>query len=286
VNALTGIAEERDILPLLIDVLPNGKGFLVMLKVYVDRGSKADATDGVVAVAATIFKPLGYKRFVRAWNRMLRGWGASSFHATDFYCGAQEFKRDTPAKQRRFDQDTKLVPRMIRDNVEHIKVVATRPNEFLQEAPDQWKKTFGTNPHAIGIQVLLIAMGWWAEEHHRNKQFAYFRESGDEDDGQIASSVESMRTGHPGTARLIRIGSFAHVEKGIARGTEAADCVAWHWNKWYMDKVRYDKAQDPRKDFAELVGTQVGRFQYIFLTGANLKYFFTLRPREGSAVKL
>jgi hypothetical protein len=277
---------EHDILPLLDDMLPDGKGWLVMLKVFLDRGAKSDADDSVVAVAATVFKPLGYKRFVRPWNRILRGWGASAFHATDFYPGAQEFRRDTPAKQERHNRDSKTIPKLIRENAEKLLVVATRPEEFLREAPETWKNTFGTNFHAIGIQVLLIAMGWWAEDNHYNEKFAYFRESGDEDDGEVAQSVERMRNGHADTARLIRIASFAHVAKGVARGTEAADCLAWHWNKWYMDKVRKGNGQNPRKDFAELIGTEIGKVGEIFLTGDRLKYFFTLKPREGSAVRL
>ena len=257
-----------------------------MLKVYLDRGAKSDAVDGVVAVAAPVFKPLGYKRFLRQWNRMLRGWNAPWFHATDFYNGAEWFKRDTASKKERFQSDCRAIPKFIRENVERILVVAARPDEFLSTAPQKWKETFGTNFHVIGVQTLLIAMGWWAEESHFGERFAYFRESGDEDDGEVASSVERMRTGHPATARLIRISSFSHVEKGVARGTEAADCIAWHWNKWYMDKVRRGNAQNPRKDFAELVGSDENRFKYIFLTGDTLKFFFTLKPREGSSVTL
>ena len=253
-----------------------------MLKVFLDRGAKSDADDGVIAVAATVFKPLGYKRFVRPWDRMLRGWGASAFHATDFYTGYQEFKRETSSKQERFERDSKLIPNLIRENTERILVVAARPDEFIKEAPENWKATFGTNIHAIGLQMILIAMGWWAEDHHFNERFAYFRESGDEDDGRVALSVESMRTGHPDTARLIRVSSFAHVKKRMARGTEAADCVAWHWNKWYMDKVRKGIPHRPRKDFAALVGSVEGKFGNIFLTGHKLKFFFTLKPRDGS----
>jgi len=134
--------------------------------------------------------------------------------------------------------------------------------------------------------MILIAMGWWAEEHHFNERFAYFRESGDEDDGEVASAVERMRTGNADTARVIRVSSFAHIAKGIARGTEASDFVAWHWNKWYMDKIRHGKGSTPRKDFAALVGCADPKFKYIFLTGDSLKWFFSLKPREGSKVKL
>ena len=276
---------EVDIFPLLDDMLPRGRGFLVMLKVYLDRGAKSDADDSVVAVAAAIFKPLGYKRFVRQWNRVLRGWNAPWFHATDFYSGYKLFKRDTPAKQKQFDADCRLIPSIIRENVERILVVSTRPDEFLTEAPEYWKKTFGTNVHAIAVQTLLIAMGWWAEDHHFSERFAYFQESGDVDDAAVASSVAMMRTGHPDTARLIRINSFSQIEKGDARGIEAADCIAWHWNKWYMDKVRRGKCQKPRKDFGALVGPSVNKFKYIFLTGDILKFFFTLRPREKSSAR-
>jgi hypothetical protein len=53
-----------------------------------------------------------------------------------------------------------------------------------------------------------------------------------------------------------------------------------------MDKVRRGHEQNPRKDFAALVGTEKDKFNYIFLTGDTLKFFFTLKPREGSSVKL
>ncbi|HXT72395.1 MAG TPA: hypothetical protein VN785_00945 [Candidatus Angelobacter sp.] len=257
-----------------------------MLKVYLDRGAKSDAGDGVMAVAAAVFKPLGDKRFVRKWNRMLRGWNAPWFHATDFYWGAKWFKRDTPSKQKRFDADCRLIPQLIGENVERIFVVSARPDEFLSEAPEQWKRTFGTNVHAIAVQTLLIAMGWWAEDHHFSERFEYFRESGDEDDAEVTSSVERMRTEHPDTARLIRISSFTPVEKGMVRGTEAADCIAWHWDKWYMDRVRQGQAQKPRKDFAALVRSAENKFKYIFLTKEKLKFFFALEPREGSSARI
>src|SRR5882762_8934586 len=109
-----------------------------MLRVYLDRGAKSDADDGVVAVAATVFKPLGYKRFVRPWNRMLRGWEASAFHATDFYNGAEEFKRNTPRRRERFDRDSKVIPTLVGENIEYILVVAARPHEFVNEAPQRW----------------------------------------------------------------------------------------------------------------------------------------------------
>src|SRR5260370_33029782 len=87
--------------------------FRVMLKVFLDRGAKRDSTDEIIAVAATVFKPLRYKQFVRPWNRMLRGWGASAFHATDFYNGAGEFKRDSQRKRESLEKDSKIIPKLV-----------------------------------------------------------------------------------------------------------------------------------------------------------------------------
>jgi len=253
---------------------------LVMLKVFLDRGAKRDSTDEIIAVAATVFKPLRYKQFVRPWNRMLRGWGASAFHATDFYNGAGVFKRDSQSKRERFEKDSKIIPKLVGKPAENILIVAARPEELLRAAPPGWKEQFGTSVHSLGVQMCLISMGWWAEKHHFNERFAYFRESGDEDDGEVASTVERMRHGHADTARMIRVSSFIHVNKGVARGTEASDFVAWHWNKYYMDKIRKGDAENPRKDFAALAAASERKIRYIFLTGDYLTFFFSSTWRE------
>ncbi len=205
------------------------RGHFLMLKVFLDRGAKRDSTDEIIAVAATVFKPQRYKQFVRPWNRMLKRWGASAFHATDFNNRAGEFKRDSQSTQERFKKDSKLIPTLIGQPAEKILIMAARPEELFRAAPPGWKEQFGTSVHSIGVQMCLISMGWWAEKHHFNERFEYFRESGDEDDGEVASTVERMRYADADTARMIRVASFSHVKKGVARGTEASDFVAWHW---------------------------------------------------------
>lgn len=255
-------------------------GHFLMLKVFLDRGAKRDSTDEIIAVAATVFTPLRYKQFVRPWNRMLKGWGASAFHATDFYNGAGEFKRDSQRKRERFEKDSRIIPTLIGQPAENILIVAARPEELLGAAPLGWKEQFGRSVHSIGVQMCLISMGWWAEKNHFNERFAYFRESGDEDDAEVASTVERMRYADAATARMIRVASFSHVQKGVTRGTEASDFVAWHWNKYYMDKIRKGDAENPRKDFAALAAASEKKIRYIFLTGGYLSLFFSSKWRK------
>jgi hypothetical protein len=66
---------------------------------------------------------------------MLKDWQASAFHATDFYNGAVEFERNTPARRKLFDEDSKRIPGMITDHIQHILLVSFRPREFLEVAP-------------------------------------------------------------------------------------------------------------------------------------------------------
>ena len=274
-------SQGQDIISLFDDILPFGKGFLVMLHCYLDRGEKSDHSDGVMSIASVIFKPTPYKQFVRPWNRMLKAWGASAFHATDFYNGAGEFKRDTPERRRLFENDSKRIPNLIGRSVKHILIVSFRPEEFDQVAPPRWKESFGTSVHSHAVQLALIVNGYWREDHYRSESFAYVMESGDPDEGEVSGTVEKMRKDYEsGTARVIKVSSFTTVNKGVARGLEAADFAAWQWNKYYMDKIRTGNENSSRKDFAAMVSAARERVEYIFATGEKLKFFFSVGPPD------
>jgi hypothetical protein len=81
---------------------------------------------------------------------------------------------------------------------------------------------------------------------------------------------------HKETEKVIRVSSFTLVEKGKARGLEAADFVAWQYNKHYMDKVRLGRENDPRKDCRALVEIAGNKMKVMDLRGDDLKYFFSL----------
>lgn len=273
-------AKNSDIFPLLIDVLPPKGGLLVMLKAYLDRAAKRDAKDEVMCIACVMFKPNAYKQFVRGWNRMLKPWGATAFHAKEFYPGSGVFKRDTPEKQLRYEEDSKNIPAMIARAVSRILIVSFRPAEFLAIAPLEWKD-FGGSLHSLAVQACLLVNGDWLKEIKRPfESFAYFMESGDPGEAEVLYAVEEMRA-HANTSKHMRIASFNTVNKGMARGLEAADCVAWHWNKYYMDSARADRVRRPRKDFLFLANAASAKCKVLFATGEDLKYMFSL-PSTGS----
>jgi hypothetical protein len=163
-----------------------------MLNVYLDRAAKRDAKDEVMCVACVIFKPNAYKQFVRPWNRMLKAWGASSFHAKEFYPGSGVFKRNTPQKKLLYDEDSRRIPEMIAKTISRILIVSFRPAEFIATAPPEWKD-FGNNLHSLAVQACLLSNGDWLKEKHLHESFAYFMESGDEGEAEVLAAVEGLR---------------------------------------------------------------------------------------------
>lgn len=254
-----------------------------MMKVYLDLGKKSDKTDGIITVAAATFKRVPYKQFVRVWNPMVKGWGSKAFHATDFYTGAREFwwklsdgTLDTD-RRGRHEHDSKRIPYVISQHVTRLTAIAFRPHEFDEVASDAFKAEVGTCLHSIAIQLFLILNGWWALDLGYRDGFACFMESGDADTAEVVDTVERMKA-HGTTGPHIQVKSFTTIDKGEARGLEAADCLAWHWNKYYMDKMRFGKDTEPRKDFAAMMTVAEDKTFVSLITGDKLKWILSRAP--------
>ena len=254
-----------------------------MMKVYMDRAARHDSAKGVMCVAATVFKPVRYKQFVRPWNRMLRGWGASAFHATDFYPGGGAFYRKTPdlkpipARIARYDRDSKLIPSLIGEHTEQIIGVSFLQREFERAAPPAWKAKYGDNMHVLAVQMCMIAIGYWAKKANYFDGFSHVLESGDESEAQVAEVVGNMKKDEV-VGPHIQCRGYAFVDKGKARGLETADMVAWHWNKFYVDRLSAAKPRDIRKDFAKLLTISADRIHLYFPTEEKLRFFLSLDP--------
>jgi hypothetical protein len=249
-----------------------------MLRAYLDRGEKASATDLVMCTACTIFKESAYKQFERPWNRMLNRWDATAFHATDFYPGGGEFKRDTPKRREWFKEDCKNIPNLIGKKLTRVMCVAFRPDEFVAKASPDWKERFGTDTYAMAVQLCLVMNGWWLQEKRPAEYFAYVREKEGVRDGTIDDAIDRLRKHHE-YGSLLHIKSYKTVAKGEERGTEASDFVAWHWNKHAVERL--GKGLEPRKDFLQFAKhTDLkGKVQAAFITGQKLDTFFRTLER-------
>jgi hypothetical protein len=255
-----------------------------MLKVYLDKGEQSAADDGIVTVAAVIFRAEPFRQFVRAWKPMLKRWNADAFHATDFYSGYKAFSRFNPdnsphtERTRWFEEDKVRIPTIIGANALQLTAVAFRPDEYRAASSGAFKQHYGTSVHSLATQTALIINGWWAKEAGYSGRFAYFMESGDGDGPEVVATVESMRK-NPDVGAHIRVSSFTQIDKGESPGLEAADCFAWHWNKYYMDRFRLAKQDVPaRKDLAAMMRIAEGRVYASLIVGDKLTYFLGGAP--------
>jgi hypothetical protein len=128
--------------------------------------------------------------------------------------------------------------------------------------PQIWKETFGTSIHSMAVQLALISMADWAEL----------------DAHEVLRAVDAMRA-NATTRAAIQVLSFTEVDKGVARGLEAADFLSWHWNKFYIDKRSGGRLGPPRRDYEAFVQSNPDVVEQMFVTGAHLDAFFELGQR-------
>ena len=258
-----------------------------MLKVYLDRGAREDA-GGAMCVSAAIFKPREYKQFVRAWSLMLRqipGGPYPYMHATDFFPGGGKFKeilkedRELVAKQ---------LPALIDRYVYQFVTAAFKEEEFDGAAPASWREQFGSL-HGVAAQMCAGAIGHWADERGYRGPIWYFFESGDMDEEDVDYRFDAVaRNGR--ISKHVRYHSHKFLKKGEARGLEAADYFAWHWNKFdaeTLSKWADDRPfRDMRKDFRALVARNPRKYRVFRFVGEALSDFlirFGCQRADGEA---
>ena len=180
-------AEPYDIiLSVLEDVCPNGDGLAIVLKCYLDLAERHDA-GGIVTVAGAVFYPDKFKDFSRSWNKMLRRLGVQSFHATDFYTRGGDFAGIDASL---LDNASRVIPRLLNQNIAVMSVVAFRREEY-DALPIPWKNRFGS-PYGVAAQLVVGAIGHWANEVNAHGPFAYFIETGDDEQSDVDRAFKGI----------------------------------------------------------------------------------------------
>jgi hypothetical protein len=165
---------------------------------------------------------------------------------------------------------------MVGAHVHRVAIVAFRPGEFSERASRKWREQFGVEVHSIAIQLCMASLGRWREKVCPSETFAYFHESGDAEEAKVEEAVRLMKQNKE-YASLIQVNSFTMVDKGTARGLEASDFIAWHWNKNYIERMKLGDV--PRKDFAEFIKLSEDKVTGVFVTGEKLTEFFKVCDR-------
>jgi hypothetical protein len=236
----------------LNDTVPSGRGGVLMLKVYLDRGSRTDA-QGVMSVAGALFWPFFYEQFLHVWRPFLDGWNADAFHATDFYPGGGKFKRHTPERKALFNRDSqRLGAELIAPYVKQLFVVAFRADEYQAVAPPEWRARFGS-VHKVAAEMMTQSIGRWANSSDHDGDIVYFYENGNgPDDEDFERGLQLTWKNHVSRAYGRMAATPIGVDKGKAHGLEVADLLSWHWNK-YDAETRQLRRREPRRDMRALM---------------------------------
>jgi hypothetical protein len=229
-------------------------------------------------LAAALFWPFHYERFVHDWERFLEGWGAKAFHAKEFYPGAGPFwwKRQDGTveveRRERHRHDSKRIPDMIAPHVRQLFVVSFREDEYEAVAPLAWRRRYG-GVHRVAAQMMAQSVGFWARRVRHEGEISYICESGDGVDRQVHNGLRAVYR-QPRARQHARMASSpVEVKKGDARGLEVADFVAWHWNKYVAETVFATSARRPvRKDIERLL-------ELLHLKGEQIDIRFFTRDR-------
>lgn len=242
---------------LLNDILPAGRGYIAMLKAYLDRGARTEA-GRVMCVGAALFESFHYDRFLHEWQPILTEWGATAFHATDFYPGGGEFKRTRPdgtidpALKARHDRQSREIPVIVGTHVHQLFVITFHEDEYEAIAPKAWRDRFG-NVHRIAAQLMAGSIGHWANREPYDGEIAYFYETGDEDEAAVDDALRGLYKRPDQRAHTRMASTPIGVDKGKARGLEVADFLAWQWNKYVAESMPPNRKRPIRKDIQLLM---------------------------------
>jgi hypothetical protein len=225
------------------------------LTAFMDRGAREDA-EGAMCLAACLFKRTPYQEFERRWRTLHRPLGVDVFHACDFYPGGGAYRKVDRARK---EQIARQIPDLLNATLHQVVAVTFRKDEFWRVAGDRWRARYGPSLYSAAVQLCLGCISRWADERRYTGTIAYKIEAGEEDQAYAEAALVQMRASD-GLRAGARYHSHEFLKKTEAVGLQAADCFAWHWNKYYAETLFVAK-RPPRGDFAALVLADTKRYR-------------------------
>src|SRR5262245_56132231 len=132
------------VLEFLPFVLPRSDGLIMTLAAFFDESIRNDSAPEPISVAGYVFKPSGYKHFVRKWHRMLESAGpkpTTHFHMTKLYARSEEY--EGWSAEERAEVLRQAVDAIRKHTYGGISVMFSQ-TEFEQYAPPEWRIVYGS----------------------------------------------------------------------------------------------------------------------------------------------
>ena len=272
------VREDTFLESILETVLSDGRGAALLTKFFADRGEKEGR---VISVGGALFRPVQHAVFESQLKPLLKEWPADSFHSADFYPGGGDFWRKDknnvtdPRRQALFEKQSVLIQNLMASHVHKFFISTFRPLEYERVAPLWFRKKFG-GAHTVAMQLMAGQVGHWANESNFEGDIVYFFETGDPETAAIEKALRRSYS-DPKQREHCRMASTPiGIDKTKARGLDAADYIAWHWNRDFAERLDSPTPRNQRKDtgaFLKKLALRKESVDVKLFTNGSLKYF-------------
>jgi Protein of unknown function (DUF3800) len=204
-------------------LFPDGRGLVAVLAGYFDE-SEQQQGNWPICVGGFLFKPSGYKRFRRKWNRdvlRFRGRRVAPFHMTDLCSGHGVYEGLTISDR------VVILENAVEAIVAHTYsgvAIQFYQSEFERKAPADWPLRFGSI-YTAACQMCLRATAYWLNRDGCQMNVYYVFEEGHEFENEAHLLLSAVGK-HEDVRRLLRYRKHAFEPKTEV-GLQAADFFAW-----------------------------------------------------------
>ena len=209
----------KDFDRLLEIVLPEGRGYALMLEAYFDESERES---GVFCVAGYAFAPHQARKFSKEWRGLF---GQKTFHMVDLAALRGEFEGlKRKEANRLLIEAIKIINKRISFGV----AVSCHLKEVAALSPT-WIRGFG-HAYPICCHLSMWAVGDWLRRSRNEDRVAYFFESGHPREFEAREFIKSAS--HSDELKdYYHHDSDTFIGKHKAPPLGSADLLAWEWAK-------------------------------------------------------
>jgi hypothetical protein len=247
------------------------------LGAYFDESVRETDAPEPISVAGYIFKPRGYRHFIRKWERMLESAGpepTTHFHMTHLYARSYEYEGWKP------DERAEVLRQAVDAIRKHtfcgISVLFSQ-TEFEQYAPPEWPIVYGSI-YSVSCQVALRVTAYWMDQNNCHHPVAYVFESGNKFWDEANDVMAAIGT-DDGMKREYHYQSHTAMDKLQSYGLQAADLLAWTMTRMSVGVPDNHSMRAFAPHLMRLVEGKSDRYQLFHPEGDLMRRFFQEQTR-------
>jgi hypothetical protein len=226
-------------------LFPASAGVLALISVFIDE-SGTHHPSPTLSVAGYAFESKQYQNFVTDWSEILHRFKLPYFHMVD--CAHQRgIFKGWNAKD--CDDVARRLISIIKIRMTFGVVCSVDESDFSELRDTGWK----LDAYPMAVSWLVGAVVDWADEYKYHGRIGYVLESGHAQQSQANDMMQRLATRPDFKERsryYFHTFSLKQTELGI--GLQAADILAWEWNKDVINE-RNGRPRQRRKSLSSLL---------------------------------